>query len=94
MYDSFIAYDRHLKAQGFVLDNNSNMDTSGQTFITWSSELRNAGEFVEMSPFKAGVKYDFAGKGFVGNTDTIINEVYNLKDSNNKEIRPKQCKCY
>ena len=88
VYDFFIAYDRHLKAQGFVLDNNSNMDTSGQTFITWSSELRNAGEFVEMSPFKAGVKYDFAGKGFVGNTDTIINEVYNLKDSNNKEIRP------
>ena len=32
MYD-FIAYDRHLKAQGFVLDNNSNMDTADKHLL-------------------------------------------------------------
>lgn len=88
VYDFFVSYDRYLKKQGWVLDRTSNFSLGGENFIDFSNVLLDVGDNIEIAPFKTGITFDYVNKGFIGNTQTLINEVYNLKDELNNEIRP------
>lgn len=87
VFDFFVSYQRYLAKTGWILDRTSNFERSAEAFIQFSNVLLDEGDNVELSPFKTGVRFDFTSKGFIGNTQSLLNEVYNLKDQNNREIK-------
>ena len=87
VYDFFVSYNRYLEKQGWIMDRTSNFALGGENFVEFSNVLLDVGDNIEIAPFKKGIEFSFAGKGFIGNTQTLINEVYNLKDEKNNEVR-------
>ena len=87
VYDFFVSYNRYLEKQGWIMDRTSNFALGGENFIEFSNVLLDVGDNIEIAPFKTGIEFSFDGKGFIGNTQTLINEVYNLKDEQDKEVR-------
>lgn len=87
VYDFFVSYNRYLEKQGWIMDRTSNFALGGENFIEFSNVLLDVGDNIEIAPFKTGIEFLFDNKGFIGNTQTLINEVYNLKDQQDKEVR-------
>jgi len=89
VYDLFIAYGRWLTKIGFVFDNEKTFEDAAGKFINWSKSTLSPGDTIVISPFEDKVVFDANGKGFIGNTRSLINEVYNIKDLVDKEITGK-----
>lgn len=89
VFDLFVAYSRWLEKIGFVFEQGKKFEDAAGLFIEWSSVKRNPGENITISPFTDKVVFDANGKGFIGNTRSLINEVYNIKDELDKEITGK-----